>query len=199
MEMSDWLNIERLVKDSGELGSGKILLAEPFMLDPNFKRSVILLCEHEESGSLGFILNKELTLTLQEVITGIGSFNAPLFYGGPVDPDTLHFVHDMGPDRMEGAHEVVDGIYWGGDFDKLRKMMVKGQLDDVSIRFFLGYSGWQFGQLEAEFKSNSWFVDEVDHHNVFTHFPTSLWKDIMESKGDDYRMVSQFPEDPTLN
>ncbi len=199
MEMSDWLDIEKMIRKSGAPGPGKMLLAEPFMYDPNFKRSVILLCEHAETGSLGFILNKELTLTLSDVITGVGHFNAPLFYGGPVEPDTLHFVHDMGPDRMEGAHEVVDGIYWGGNFEKLKKMMVKDQLSDVSIRFFLGYSGWQYGQLENEFQSNSWFVDQVTHNNVFTHFPTSLWKDMMEAKGENYRLVSQFPEDPTLN
>ena len=99
-------------------GPGILLIADPFLKDPNFLRTVVFLCEHKEEGSFGFVLNRQYENTLNELIPELDEFKLPVFYGGPVQQDTIHFLHQY-PEEIPGGIEVLKGVWWGGDFDKL--------------------------------------------------------------------------------
>ena len=177
---------------------GTLLLAEPFMLDPNFKRSVVFICEKQRTGSVGFILNRPMPLNLSEAIEGVIDFDAPLYYGGPVQTDTLHFIHNIG-ERLEGSIEIIDGLYWGGDFETLKTMINAGEVKPENFRFFLGYSGWDLTQLDGEMEEKSWITHEANAGHVFALQPENLWKEVLKEMGGQYAMMINYPEDPTLN
>lgn len=172
---------------------GKVLVAEPFMADPNFKRSVILLCEHEKGGSLGFILNKTLDMKINELIGDFPEFQAKVYYGGPVQTDTIHYIHNVGS-LLDDSNEVCDGVYWGGDFEKLKFLISSKLVKPHNIRFFVGYSGWSDGQLRSEMGIGSWVVADMEPNYIFKTKPKSLWKKVMENKGDVYSVFAQMPD-----
>jgi putative transcriptional regulator len=179
------------------LTPGEVLLSEPFMEDPNFKRAVVLLCEHKDEGSLGFILNKSLNMSLAEALPELENFDAQLYFGGPVETDTLHFLHTLG-DEIEGAIEIAPGLWWGGNFEILSILIKSKQINPDQVRFFLGYSGWSSGQLTEEMGEKAWIP-----HNGRADYLNSdadhLWTTIMREKGGKYRIMSNYPEDPRYN
>lgn len=180
-------------------GKGSLLLAEPFMLDPNFKRTVILLTEENEDGCMGFVLTMKAPNLVHEVIDGMDGFDAPLYIGGPVATDTLHFIHTAGH-IVENTLEVVDGVYWGGNFESVRALVQQGAVTPDQFRFFLGYSGWSPGQLAEELVEGSWIVHEhATKKHIFGTIPDDLWKNVLTEKGGDFAMMVNFPENPILN
>lgn len=179
--------------------AGKLLLAQPFMLDPNFKRSVVLLCEHEEEkGSLGFILNKPLNMQILELVGDFPDIEANVYYGGPVATDTLHYIHDKG-DLLEDSVEVHKGVYWGGDFARLKFLIENKLILESNIQFFVGYSGWSEHQLNGELDSGSWVTAEMDSNYLFHKEESLLWQKVMENKGSAYGVIGQMPESHRLN
>jgi len=136
---------------------GRLLISEPYLPDPNFQRTVILLCEHNEEGSFGFVINRPSNLKLSDVVEIDGSFQANVYVGGPVQQDTLHFLHLAG-DTLEGAAEIIDGLHWGGNFEQLSIMIASNSIETDDLRFYIGYSGWGSGQLDKEIEENSWIV-----------------------------------------
>lgn len=130
-------------------GPGILLIADPFLKDPNFLRTVVLLCEHKDEGSFGFVLNRQYTNTLDELIPELDGYKLPLYYGGPVQVDSIHFLHQY-PDKIPGGQEVINGVYWGGHFDALVELIKQREVSTDKIRFFIGYSGWGEGQLGME-------------------------------------------------
>ena len=134
---------------------GKILISEPFLPDTFFNRSIVYLTDHSPQGSVGFILNKKLDLNINSAIAGFENWNEDINMGGPVAPDTLHYLHSLG-DMIPNSVFIEDNISWGGDIDAIRKLISKGKISHSQIRFFLGYSGWSAGQLERELRENSW-------------------------------------------
>ncbi|MEM9920476.1 MAG: YqgE/AlgH family protein [Bacteroidota bacterium] len=181
-----------------ELSTGKILLAEPFSVDPNFRRSVVLLCDHESDGSVGFILNKKLEVEVNELIGDFPSINAKVFFGGPVQTDTIHYIHNVG-DMLEGSVKVVPGVYWGGNFDKLKFLISTHMIKPENIRFFIGYSGWSPGQLAEEMMYGSWVLANMHTNYVFKSKPKELWSKIMNHKGNTFSVIAQMGEDNSLN
>lgn len=177
---------------------GKILLAEPFMLDPNFKRTAVLVCDHDEEGSLGFVMNKPLQMTVDELIEDFPEFDSEVHLGGPVQTDTIHYVHNVG-DLLEGSIKIVDGVYWGGDFDKLKFLITQQLILPHNIRFFVGYSGWSEGQLVDEMLYGSWVVADMDANYLFKTPSDGLWKQAMYNKGDTYTVIAQMPEAVSWN
>ena len=153
--------------------SGKILIAEPFMEDPYFKGAVVFLCESKSEGTFGLILNKPTEMKVHEVVEDFPSVENVIFYGGPVQPNTLHYLHRRG-DLIPESIEVGDGIYWGGDFEKLIFLLDTKQISVDEIRFFFGYSGWDEGQLTREIESNSWFIGNSTPENLFDEDPKQL-------------------------
>jgi len=126
--------------------TGMLLISGVNMLDQNFARSVIFLCDHQKEGSFGLVLNQPLPLQLSDVVTKINGWDARLYRGGPVQENTLHFLHKS-PDLDINSHEILPGIYWGGDFDALNEILSKKKMPASDFRFFVGYSGWGDGQL----------------------------------------------------
>jgi Putative transcriptional regulator len=179
-------------------GPGILLIAEPFLKDPNFMRTVVFLCDHQEEGSFGFVINRVFGHTLNELMNDLDDMKLPVFYGGPVQMDTIHFLHQY-PDLIPGSYEVLDGIYWGGDFETAITLIKAGSIDTTKIRFFIGYSGWGSGQLNDELKEKSWLTAEANRKIVFHRKADEIWKDSLRLLGGDYEMMANFPVDPQLN
>jgi len=177
---------------------GRLLISEPFLPDPNFERTVVLLCEHNEEGSFGFVLNKPSILKVNEVMEEMAELDSIVFVGGPVQQDTLHFIHRN--TSLENAVEIVENIYWGGAFEHLMLLLDTRQIDAKDIRFFLGYSGWGPGQLDAELDQDSWIVcDYVTDQLLFDTGPEVMWRKALENMGGRFSMYSNYPVDPRLN
>jgi putative transcriptional regulator len=173
--------------------SGQLLLAEPFMQDPYFRRAVVLVCEHHDQGSLGFILNKSIDMQVNELVGNFPDFQAEVFYGGPVQTDTLHYIHNLG-DLLDESLRIADGVWWGGDFEKLKFLISSNLVQPKNIRFFVGYSGWSTGQLEEEMESGSWVSADMDTNYVFKSQPGGLWSQVMHNKGNRYEVIADLPE-----
>jgi len=177
---------------------GMLLVSEPFLEDPNFDRTVIILCEHNEQGSFGFVVNKSANITLKEVVEIAESNDQPLYVGGPVEHNTLHFIHRF--PSLDNAVEIVNGLYWGGDFDQLLSLLDTGQATDEDVKFFVGYSGWEQTQLEEEINVNSWIVSDIKNPDLlFMQEEDKLWKKVLDELGGKFSIYSNYPSDPRLN
>lgn len=180
------------------ISKGSLLIAEPFLDDPNFDRSVVLICDHNEHGSFGFVLNQTTELMLGEVLDETIYQDIPLYLGGPVEKNTLHFIHRR-PDLIEGGGEIAEGVYWGGDFEKVKVLLNVHSLTGDDIRFFVGYSGWGGGQLDNEMEHKSWYVSSHTADFLFTTPVKGLWREVLKEMGGKYRSIAHYPTDPTLN
>jgi len=181
-----------------EPGPGILLIADPFLKDPNFLRTVVFLCEHKPEGSFGFVLNRKYENTLDQLIPGLEDVKLPVYYGGPVQMDTIHFLHQY-PDEIPGGEEVTKGVYWGGDFELVVGLLKSGMLDEDKIRFFIGYSGWGDGQLSGEIQEKTWLTVAGNKKLIFHNNYEEIWKESLKLLGGDYEMMINFPIDPQLN
>ncbi len=136
------------------------------MDDPNFDSSVILIAEHNANGALGFVINKAFERSLNELIEFSGSPAFSLYEGGPVDQEHLYFVHRRS-DLVPGGEFITDIIYLGGDFQKTIEQINNGSLTSNDIKIFIGYCGWDTGELEAEIAEGSWEVKGLDLKDLF--------------------------------
>ncbi|HWA06639.1 MAG TPA: YqgE/AlgH family protein [Ignavibacteria bacterium] len=177
---------------------GRILISEPFLNDPNFKRTIILLTEHSGEGSIGFVLNKPTDYRIHEVIEEFPEFDSVVYYGGPVQLNTLQFIY-KGDNVIDGSIEIMPGLYWGGSFDILKTLIVSGAVYPGDFRFFLGYSGWTDGQIDDELAINSWIVADTSIENIFSDEPDKLWREILKSMGKKFAILASFPENPSVN
>jgi putative transcriptional regulator len=185
-------------KNKFEAEKGRLLASEPYLADPNFERTIILLTEHNQDGTVGFVLNKPSASLVTEVMEDIKNIQSKVYIGGPVQQDTLHFIH-RNP-NIEDSIEVIDGIYWGGNFDQILLFIETKQLDISTIKFFLGYSGWSPGQLEEELNMNSWIVsDQVTQDLIFETPPEMMWKKSLQNLGGRFSIYSNYPVDPSMN
>lgn len=177
--------------------AGKLLIAEPLLNDPNFSRTVILICEHNDEGTIGFILNHATTVTLGDVLPELDNINLPLYQGGPVSLDTLHMLHRM--ENVFHGKEIAKGIFWGGTFDSLEGVATQNDFNANDIRLFVGYSGWSPGQLENELETGSWIVTEVTPTILFDTAPRDIWKAAIATLGREYNYLVNMPINPQLN
>jgi putative transcriptional regulator len=179
--------------------TGALLIADPFLQDPNFKRSVVFLCEHLPEGSFGLVLNKDLNISLGELIDDLEGNATKVYFGGPVQMDTIHFLHQM-PNLIPNASKVGEDIYWGGDFAMVIQLIKKDRLDMQKIRFFLGYSGWEKGQLKKEMTEViPWLTAMANANLVFHNNANNIWGDALSTLGNDYAPLKNYPIDPRLN
>ncbi len=177
---------------------GKLLIAEPSILgDSSFNRSVVLLTEHNENGSVGFIFNKPSPYIIKDLIPEINS-TLKIYYGGPVAEDNLYFVHKV-PELIPDSIEIGNGIYWGGDFEKVQTNLKEEILSKHDIRFFLGYSGWSKKQLEDELLTASWLIIENKFKNLFKIGHNNFWKNELIKFGGEYKIWANAPKNPSLN
>ncbi len=178
--------------------AGQLVVATPLLEDPNFKRSVVLLCEHNEEGTFGFIINRRLQSTIFDVIPDFPAGKMPLYIGGPVQMDTIYFLHNKG-NLLEGSIDIGNGIYWGGNFEQLKLSVESNLITENDFRFFIGYSGWSTGQLQVELDEKSWVLADNKYDYTFNVEPELLWNDIVKDFGGEFSLAALFPENPSLN
>jgi putative transcriptional regulator len=178
--------------------AGRLLIAEPFLGDTNFSRSVVLICESSETGSVGFILNHPTDLTIGDLLPELYTPSSiKIYQGGPVQVDTLHILHRL-PDVLGGV-EIYPGVYWGGSYEALQDLLHSTDLNPDDLRCFIGYSGWSPGQLEREMSEGSWMVSDADTHLLFDTSPKEVWKKSIEHLGKDFAYMKNLPINPQLN
>ena len=196
--MIDLFSFEHMT-NSNSLKAGSLLISEPFMPDPNFKRSVVLLTEHGEEGSVGYILNQKSNLLLKDIIPDCWAADFPIYLGGPVANDTLHFIHSADENVLGGVC-IANQLHWGGNFENLKLLVNQSALEPHQIKFFVGYSGWEPGQLEEEIAQKSWIITNRYPNNlIFENEVDELWKKVVVSLGPKFAHLANFPENPMWN
>ena len=185
--------------DEVDLGPGTLLISAPMMQDPNFRRSVVLLCEHNDrEGTFGLILNRELDVHLGDVLDEYLAYDPPLYMGGPVQRETLHFLHTR--DDIPGGVGLPGDVTWGGDFEVVQQVAKGGDAAPENLRFFLGYAGWGPGQLEGEIGEEAWIpAPGAAADLLFDTDPGQLWRTILRRMGGEYAVLANFPDDPRMN
>lgn len=196
--MVDKLNLFNINHNISGLDKGQCLISEPFSPDSYFGRSVVLITEHnEEDGTLGYILNKPVEIKIAELIPDFPQFNAQCYIGGPVNPDTVHYIHNR-IDLLPGSLQVTDNIYWGGDFELLKDLVIANSIKPHEIKFFLGYSGWAPEQLIHEIEEKFWIVSDIDPDTIMKQ-KSNIWKELLNKKGDSYALWANSPANPGMN
>ena len=192
------INIFNINHYLAKVEKGKCLISEPFSPDSYFGRSIILITEHnEDDGTIGYILNKPVDIKINELFTDFPVFNAQCFMGGPVNPDTVHYLHNR-IDLLPGSIHITENIYWGGDFDLLKQQIEEGNIKPSEISFYLGYSGWSPQQLYDEIEDKLWIASEIPSDKIMEANENS-WKDILNEMGDSYSLWANAPINPGMN
>ncbi|GAB5538791.1 MAG: YqgE/AlgH family protein [Salibacteraceae bacterium] len=185
--------------DVSKLKRGDVLISDPFLSDPNFARTVVLLSEYsKEDGAVGFILNRPSEMELCDVVLSFNGQGYPFYFGGPVKTDGLFFVHqrDLG---IDDCHPINDELSWSSNFEEAQELHSNGKLPTSDIRFFGGYSGWSPNQLEQEIKEKSWIITSLNAEQVLNGNENSLWKRSLKQLGAKFSIMSEFPENPNMN
>ncbi len=180
------------------INAGTLLIADPFMKDPSFSRSVVLICNHQAEGSIGFIINKLYQKGLKDLMYDIDDLDIPVYFGGPVNADTIHFIHTC-PEYIPNSYTIQDGLYWGGNFETAITLLRDRVIAEHQIRFFIGYAGWSDGQLDNELTEKSWLIHQATTPLVFKTPVEDIWKRALQEKGGEFALLSNYPIDPRLN
>jgi len=191
--------LNMMKRNPNKPASGKLLISEPSLRDFYFGRSVVLLVEHNtKEGTIGLILNKPIHLKLNQVVKEFPDNEFPLFLGGPVHPERLFYVHTLGA-KVPGSIEIIPGLFWGGEIEKIMDLIKLNLVTPEDVRFFIGYAGWESKQLDNEMKEKSWVVTQCSLETVMSRHPEKLWSNMLKEMGNDYAIWANFPSDPILN
>lgn len=177
---------------------GKLLLAGPTLLDPNFRRTVVLIAEHTPEGAMGLVLNRPSTATVSDAVPDLDWLAQPqerVYVGGPVAPNGVIVLAEW-DDPAQAAVLVEDDLGF-----------VPGELSDRErfagavrrVRVFAGHAGWGPGQLEDELSEDAWIVEPPQREELFTDDPDALWAAVLRRKGREFALLATMPVDPTLN
>ena len=177
---------------------GDVLISEPFMNDFYFRRSVILLIDHNEEGSLGVIFNKRLTIPFNEIVQEFPEFKADVYLGGPVETDRIFFIHTIG-EMIPDSHLISNGLYWSGNINALKAMIKMDFIKPHEVRFYVGYAGWDGGQLRNELKANTWLVGRFTSNELLSTMPGKMWSGLVNKMGKRYMLWDKFPVNPSEN
>ena len=198
--MAMYNNIFKITHNNVLPGQGSILISEPFLQDAYFQRSVVLLIEHTQQGSMGLVLNKKTELIVNTFFKDLeGLPEIPIYLGGPVSANRLFFIHSLGDLVIPDALKINDHLYFDGSFDALKRYILNGHSIEGKVKFFLGYSGWTEGQLAGEIDRNSWVVSPAANRSVLIADGESYWKRTLESMGSQYETWTKYPKEPCLN
>jgi putative transcriptional regulator len=174
---------------------GKLLVSSPALVDPNFRKTVVLIAHHDGDGAMGLVLSRPSDVAASEAVPlleGIPGAEEPVFVGGPVQPEAFMVLAEF-DDPAEAAAPIMDGLGF---------MPADAEPDDLSIRrvrLFAGYSGWGVGQLEAELAEDSWIVVDAVPDDAFADDPDELWRAVLHRKGGPFSLMENMPFDPGLN
>lgn len=178
--------------------TGTVLISDPFLDEDYFRRSVILICDHNDEGTFGFVLNNYLDIDLHEVDEEFPDIKARISVGGPVETQSLFFIHSFG-EEVEGSINIMESLYFGGDYEKIQELLNDPDNKD-RIRFFLGYSGWGKEQLREELKENSWIVaNNITPSEILETTNQNFWQYCLEKQGERFKTISKFPINPQNN
>ena len=195
--MTDINKILEIKPNNIKPSRGKILIAEPFTNDYYFKRSVVLLADHNNEGSYGMIFNKPLFINLNELIKDFPKIDAPLYLGGPIKTDSLFYIHKF--PEIRNCIKINDELYWGGDLSNVKNLITTNKLNRNNIRFFVGYAGWSPKQLDDELRERSWVVARVKTNILLEEPSDTIWNKIVLNMGNDYAHWVNFPVNPLMN
>lgn len=189
--------------NSLSLVKGRALISDPFINDDYFSKSVVFLCETNDKGAFGVVLNNYITETLSDFMSQFDDIDCSKYkisVGGPMDTDSIYYIHTR-PDLIPNSIKVNDSIYLGNgeDFHVIADLIKENSISHNEIRFFLGYSGWTQGQLQDELIKNSWFVGNISNTTLMEYQEDDIWKKTLEKMSDKHRVISNFPINPMLN
>lgn len=174
---------------------GKLIVSSPALIDPNFRKTVVLIAHHDEDGAMGLVLSRPSDVAALEAVpllTGLPGASGPVFVGGPVQPEAFMVLAEF--DDVEEAAAPIMG--------HLGFMPADAEPDELAIRrlrLFAGYSGWSSGQLEAELDEGSWIVVDAIADDAFADDPDELWRSVLQRKGHGFELMENMPYDPGLN
>lgn len=186
------------MEDQPDPAPGTLLIAAPTLEDPNFRRRVVLLCDHSEDGSVGLVLNNPTDISLASIVDELPAFEREVYVGGPVQQNILHVLHRHG-DLIDGSLSVVEDLSWGGQIDTIQELIDLGYAEPTDLRFFLGYAGWGPQQLEDEIDAGGWILTRTTPDRLFTIDPDELWRELLLEMGGRYAMLYNYPDDPRMN
>jgi len=176
---------------------GALLISEPFNRENHFRRAVVLISQHDERGSIGFILNKPTEMKIHEVLDDFPEFDAPVYWGGNQHLDHVYFLHTRGD--LANSRLIANNIYWGGNYDQLKLWVETKQIKPEEIKFMAGYAAWSPRQLAKEIRTQNWWVADSDLQSAFNEPSTLAWGNILQRHGHVYGIMNDFPEDPNIN
>ena len=176
---------------------GLVLVSEPFAPDSIFSRSIILLAEHNEDGTVGFILNKPFNRKISDFSSEFGNFDLNVSFGGPVESEHIYYIHTYG-EKIPGSIQIKNNLYWGGEFSVIQTLSEVGKLDEAKIRFFVGYAGWTKEQLMSEINKDFWLVSDIDVGTIMRN-DKKIWNKTVSELDKPYKIWQYFPENPNLN
>jgi putative transcriptional regulator len=198
--MAEEQDIFRIKHNSLRPGKGRILISEPFLQNIYFQRAVILLVEHNQNGSMGFVLNKRTNLIVNNFFPEMKFFpDIPIYLGGPVHANHLFFIHALGDEIIPEGVKVVDNLYFDGNFEALKRYIMQGSPVKGKVKFFLGYSGWGENQLTDEIDRDSWLVGASSVKNIMQSEDDSFWNNAVDSLGGPYKTWKNYPVNPEMN
>jgi putative transcriptional regulator len=176
---------------------GRVLIAEPFLPGSYFSRSIVFLVDHSKKGTVGFILNKPVDYPVANVRKEFPNINIQIYLGGPVSIDSMYYIHTLGKQVPDSIH-ISENLYWGGDYEHLKMLINTKAVSPDQVRFFVGYSGWDAGQLQQELKEDSWLVSDIQASKVLGS-AEEMWVEMVKKQGGKYQMWENFPENPSMN
>ena len=177
---------------------GRILISDPSLIEKTFFKSVVLITHHTADESVGLVLNQSTKITLHQLLSDIPPSDFPVYIGGPVERNTIQFIHTLG-DIIPNSHKITKDLYWGGDFYTISELITKKRISKNQVRFFAGYSGWGAEQLDYEIKENSWINHEYNIKTCMQYSTTELWSDIIKTKKEKYAIWANMPKNPSMN
>ena len=184
-----------------QYGKGSLLIANPVLPDPNFSRTVILLCNHNEQGSFGLVINRSAELKAPDLFSSIDilkSYNEKIYIGGPVSQSMVFYLFRSSQD-VGDLDEVCSGVYLGSSLETLESLCLDIDKQKDNVRFYLGYSGWSGGQLDGEMEQNSWLIQSADEQIVFLDSEDLMWPKAVNSLGEEYQYLTKAPVNPQWN
>tara|TARA_B100000686_G_scaffold346731_1_gene433982 strand:+ start:743 stop:1306 length:564 start_codon:yes stop_codon:yes gene_type:complete len=184
-----------------QYGKGYFLIANPVLPDPNFSRTVVLICNHNEDGSFGLVVNRSAQINAEEVFSNNEIFkgeSCKIFVGGPVSQTQVFYLCRSETD-IPGLQQICPGVQMGMNRETLEAVTPKLHNPSEDIRFYLGYSGWAAGQLEGEMERKSWLTCKAEKDFVFGNPEQGIWPGVVRSLGKEYEYLLQAPINPSMN
>ncbi len=177
---------------------GRVLISDPSLKDPVFFKSVVLLTHHNNDETIGLVLNNPTKIKLNDILENVSSSDFLIYLGGPVEKNTIQFLHTLG-DTIPESKQILEGLYWGGNFDVVLELINSNKISNNQIRFFAGYSGWGIEQLNNEIREDSWLVQRSTKEVCMQYSNAKLWSDIIKKQSGKYAIWANLPKDPSLN